>query len=156
MLLLMLLLLLFVVVDAAAAVAAILSSVPTSETLPPFRVYRHSHFRPHPRLNPHRGPAPKGPQKEASDRWWAAIRRKHCTAAESLRWCSLVPVRIQHAQDDTSLCPLLTTMFAKSRSQTGCMRVPSREQTAITSLPFGFEGFDQNCPGQGRRQEHRD
>ena len=76
MLLLMLLLLLLfmlvvvvVVVVVAAAAAAILSSVPTSEALPPFRVSRHPHFRSHPRLNPHRGPAPKGPQEETSDRW---------------------------------------------------------------------------------------
>ena len=38
---------------------------------------------PHARLVPHRGPAPRGPQEETSNRWWAAIRRRHCTAAES-------------------------------------------------------------------------
>ena len=45
------------------------------------------HIRPHPGLIPHRGPIPRGPQEVTSDRWWAAIRRRHCTAAESVRWC---------------------------------------------------------------------
>ena len=37
-------------------------------------------LRPHPRLIPHRDPAPRGPQEETSDRWWAIIRRIHCAA----------------------------------------------------------------------------
>ena len=58
----------------------------------------------HTRLIPHRGPAPRGPQ-ETSHRWRAAIRRRHCTAAESLRWCSVVPVLFQHTQDTTYYAP---------------------------------------------------
>ena len=79
------------------------SSTPTSEALR--RSSRHSYFRPHPRLIPHRGPAPRGPQEERSDRWWAAIRRRHCTAAESVRWCWVMPVLIEHTQDTTYYAP---------------------------------------------------
>ena len=66
-------------------------SVLTSEAFPPWCLARHPYLWPHPSLIPQRGPATKGPQEETSDRWWAAIRRRHCTAAESLRWCSVVP-----------------------------------------------------------------
>ena len=50
------------------------------------------------RLIPHHGPTPRGPQEETSDCCWAAIQRR-CTAAESLWWCSVIPVLIQHTQD---------------------------------------------------------
>ena len=63
------------------------------------------HIRPHPGLIPHRDPAPRGPQEVTSDRWWAAIRRRHCTAAESVRWCSVMPVLIEHTQDTTYYTP---------------------------------------------------
>ena len=33
------------------------------------------------------------------------VRRRHCTAAESLRWCSVVPVLIEHTQDITCYAP---------------------------------------------------
>ena len=62
---------------------AVLSSVPISDALLPCRSSWHSNLWPHPRLVPHRGPAPRGPQEETSNRWWAVIRRRHCTAAES-------------------------------------------------------------------------
>ena len=75
------------------------SSVPTSEALLPRRSSRRSHFRPHPGLFRHGGSAPRGPQEETSDCWWAVIRRRHCTAAESLPLRSIVPVLIQHTQD---------------------------------------------------------
>ena len=41
-------------------------------------------------------PAPKTTQM--SDHGWAAIQRRHCTAAESLQWCSVMPVLIEHRQ----------------------------------------------------------
>ena len=64
-------------------------------------------------------PPPKGPHEETSDRWWAAIRRRHCTAAESLRWCSTVPDRIHSTYArHPLLCPFLTIMLAKSRTAT--------------------------------------
>ena len=34
-------------------------------------------------------PITRCPQEEMSNHWWAAIWRRHCTAAESLRWGSL-------------------------------------------------------------------
>ena len=69
------------------------------------RPQRHPYFRPHPGHIPHRGPAPRGPQEVTSHSWWAAIRRRHCTAAESLWWCSVTPVLIQHTQDTTYYTP---------------------------------------------------
>ena len=80
-------------------VVAVPSSVPTSEGPLPLRSSRRSYFRPHPRLIPHRGPAPRGSQEETSDFSWAVIRRRHCSAAESLSWCSVVPALIQQTQD---------------------------------------------------------
>ena len=85
----------------------------------------------HTRLIPHRGPAPRGPQ-ETSDRWRAAIRRRHCTAAESLRWCSEVPVLFQHTQDTTYYSPCRSTMLAKPWIRLS--ERPPREQAATTSL----------------------
>ena len=76
---------------------------------------RIPHLQPHPGLILHCGPAPRGPQEEMSDRWWAAIRRKHCTAASVVfsSACSDGTYAGHHL-----LCPLLTTMLAKLRSQT--------------------------------------
>ena len=37
--------------------------------------------------------------------WWAALQRRHYTAAESLWWCSVVPVLIEHMQDMTYYAP---------------------------------------------------
>ena len=72
---------------------------------PPALLVPASYLRPHPRLNPHYGPAPRGPQEEMSYHWWAAVWRRHCTAAESLWWCSVVPVLIEHMQDMTYYAP---------------------------------------------------
>ena len=117
---------------------------------------------------PHRGPTPSGPQEVTSDRWWTTTRRRHCTAAESLRWCSaVVPVLIKHYAGHHLLCPLLTTMLAKSpRSQTEWAsppppptqsRPPLRPSTPLMwTLWCWYQGFDQNCLRQGRRKEHRD
>ena len=45
-------------------------------------------------------------RRPSSDRWWAgAIRKRHCTAAESLQWCSVVPVLIEHTRDTTTMPP---------------------------------------------------
>ena len=109
----LLLLLLLLFHDVVVVVAPILSSVPTSEALLPLRSSRRPHLRPHPRLIPHRGPAHRGPQEVTSGRWWAAIRRRHSAAVESLRWCSLMPVLIQHTQGITCCAPLLSTVLGK-------------------------------------------
>ena len=96
-----------------------ISSVPTSEPLLLHRSTPRPYQQPHTRLVPHRGSASRGAPKETSDRSWAAIRsRQYCTAAKSLWWCLVVPVLIQHTQDITPLCPILTTMLAAARSQT--------------------------------------
>ena len=89
--------------------------MPTSQALHlSRRLSRHPYFRPHPELIPHRGPAPRGPQ-ETSDRWCAVIRRRHCTGAESLPWCSVTPVLIERAElTGVLLCPLVTAALAKS------------------------------------------
>ena len=88
------------------------------------------HLSQHPYLQPH----PGGPQEETSDHWWAAIQRRHCTAAESLRWCSVVLVLTEHTQDTTyyvpywwqcQLRPLLMTMSTKSQSQTERTDLPA-------------------------------
>ena len=63
------------------------------------------HLRPHPGLILRCSPTPRGPQEETSDRWWAAIRRRHYTAPKSLRWCSVMPVLIKHMQDTTYCAP---------------------------------------------------
>ena len=49
---------------------AVPSSVPTSEALLPRRSSRHPPPSATPRAIPHRGPAPRGPQEETSDRWY--------------------------------------------------------------------------------------
>ena len=90
------------------------------------------HLRPHSGLIPHRGPTLRGPREMTSDRWWAAIRRRHCTAAESLRWCPAVPVLIQHTQDTTYYAPCRSTMLAKPWIRLS--ERPPREQAATTSL----------------------
>ena len=75
------------------------------------------------------------PQEVTSDCWWAAIRRRNCTAAESLPWCSVMPVLIEHTRDSMPpLCPLLTTMLAKSRSQTECASSPESRTPLYLSL----------------------
>ena len=92
----------FLVVD----VFVVPRSVSTSDALlPRRRSSRHPYFRSHPRVIAHRGAATRGPQEVTSDRWWAAVRRKHCTAAESPRWCSVVPVLIGHRQVTTYYAP---------------------------------------------------
>ena len=78
---------------------AVPSSVPTSEALLPHRLFRQPYLWPHPGFIPNHGPAPRGPQEETLYLWWAVIQRRHRTAAESLQWCSVMPVLIQHTQD---------------------------------------------------------
>ena len=88
------------------------ASVLTSEASFPCHSGSPQHLYSQPRkLQVHHGPATRGPQKEVSDDWQATIRRRHL-AAESLWWCSVVPVLIQHR-----LCPLLTTVLVTSWSQ---------------------------------------
>ena len=90
------------------------------------------HLQPHPGLILHCSPAPRGPQEEMSDRWWAAIQRKHCTAAASLQWCSAVPVLIEHTQD-TTYCALYWRQCWLSCG-VRLSEHPPREQTVTTSL----------------------
>ena len=83
----------------------------------------HSSWNPylqlHPRLNIlHWGSGPRGPQ-EMSDRWWAAIWRRHCTAAESLWWCSVVPVLIQQTQGITYYAPYWQQCLLSHRVRLG-------------------------------------
>ena len=47
-------------------------------------------------LKAHSAPPPRGPQEETSDRWRAAIGRRHRTAAQSLPWLS---VGLRHESD---------------------------------------------------------
>ena len=49
----------------------------------------------HPRSLPHRGPSARALQ-EMSCCWQATIRRRPCTATESLCWCSVIPVLIRY------------------------------------------------------------
>ena len=89
-----------------------------------------------------------------------------CHPKETLHCCWVTLVVFSSACSDWTyaghhlLCPLLTTTLAKLRSQTEW--VSPREQTAATSLhqssyvDSDVEGFDQNCPRQGRREENRD
>ena len=133
--------------------------MPTSEWLLPRRSSRHPYFRPHPGLVPHGGSAPRGPQEVTSHRWWAAVWRRHCTAVPSVVFssaCSDWTYAGHHL-----LCPLLTTMLAKSRSQTEWVS-PQRADRHYIPPPVllcglsDVEAFDQNCLGQGGREQHRD
>ena len=86
---------------------AVPSSVPTSEVLLP----RHSSRHPPPSATPraHSASRPRPQRSTGGDvrSLVGCIRRKHCTAAESLRWCSvdIVPVLIEHTQDTTYCAP---------------------------------------------------
>ena len=82
---------------------------------------------------------------------WLPSKRRHCTATVSLQWCSVYA-------GHPLLCPLLTTVLAKSQSQDR-VSIPSREQTATMSLhqssyvDFDIEGLDLNRLRHGMRQE---
>ena len=73
-------------------------------------------LRPHPRLIPHCGPAPRGPQKES---YLAG-----CHPKETLHCCWVTLVVFSNACSDLAytghplLCPLLTTVLAKLYNQT--------------------------------------
>ena len=72
------------------------------------------------------------------------IQRRHCTAAESLWWCSVVPILIQH------MCKTPRTMPPADDSvslvaESDWVRVPSREQTIthyirLSILQCGLSG----------------
>ena len=119
------------------------------------------HLRPHPTLIPHRGPRPQ--RSTGSD-----VRSLvGCHPKETLHCCWVTSVVFSSACSDSTyaghhlLCPLLTTMLAKSRSQTEWAS-PQRADRRYVPPPIllcglsDAEGFDQNCPRQGRREEHRD
>ena len=83
------------------------------------------------------------------------IWRRYCIAAESLWWCSVVPVLIQHMKDTTYYAP--TDDCVSKSHWIKLSELPSREQTATSFPPpillcglSDTEGFDQNCPRQGR------
>ena len=46
-------------------------------------------------------PLPVARRGETPDRWQVTLRRSRRIAAESLRWCSVMPVHIQRPQDTT-------------------------------------------------------
>ena len=89
--------------------------------------------------------------------WWAAIQRRHCTAAKSLQWCSLVPVLIQHMQDTPCYAPTDDNVSCPGVRLNECR--PQRADHNYAPLPIlliGLHvivGFDQNCLRQGRRQK---
>ena len=87
-----------------------------------------------------------------------------CHPKETLHCCWVTSVLFSSACSDSTyhlLCPLLTTMLAKSRSQTEWASLQRADRSCVPPpiLLCGLsdaEGFDQNCPRQGRRREHRD
>ena len=90
-----------------------------------------------------------------------------CHPKETWHCCWVTSVVFSSACSDSTyaghhlLCPLLTTMLAKSRSQTEWAS-PQRADRRYIPPPIllcglsDVEGFDQNCPRQGRREEHWD
>ena len=87
-------------------VVAFPSTVPTSEALLPRRSSRHPPPPATPRVHSASRPRPqRSTGSDVRSLVVDAIQRKHCTAAESLRWCSVVPVLIQHTQDTTYCAP---------------------------------------------------
>ena len=140
---------------------AVPSSVPTSEALPPRRSSRH----PPPPATPraHSASRPRPQRSTGSD-----VRSLvGCHPKETLHCCWVTSVVFSSACSDSTyaghhlLCPLLTTMLAKSRSQTEWAS-PQRADRRYVPPPIllcglsDVEGFDQNCPRQGRREEHQD
>ena len=140
---------------------AVPSTVPTSEALLP----RHSSRHPPPPATPraHSASRPHPKRSTGSD-----VRSLvGCHPKETLHCCWVTSVVFNSACSDSTyaghhlLCPLLTTMLAKSRSQTEWAS-PQRADRRYVPPPIllcglsDVEGFDQNCPKQGRREEHRD
>ena len=140
---------------------AVPSTVPTSEALLPRRSSRH----PSPPATPraHSASRPRPQRSTGSD-----VRSLvGCHPKETLHCCWVTSVVFSSACSDSTytghhlLCPLLTTMLAKSRSQTEWAS-PQRVDHRYVPPPIllcglsDVEGFDQNCPRQGRREEHRD
>ena len=140
---------------------AVPSTVPTSEALLPRRSSRH----PSPPATPraHSASRPRPQRSTGSD-----VRSLvGCHPKETLHCCWVTSVVFSSACSDSTyaghhlLCPLLTTMLAKSRSQTEWAS-PQRADRRYVPPPIllcglsDVEGFDQNCPRQGRREEHQD
>ena len=140
---------------------AVPSTVPTSEALLPRRSSRH----PSPPATPraHSASRPRPQRSTGSD-----VRSLvGCHPKETLHCCWVTSVVFSSACSDSTyaghhlLCPLLTTMLAKSRSQTEWAS-PQRADRRYVPPPIllcglsDVEGFDQNCPRQGRREQHRD
>ena len=135
--------------------------MPTSEALLPRRSSRH----PPPLATPraHSASRPHPQRSTGSD-----VRSLvGCHPKETLHCCWVTSVVFSSACSDSTyaghhlLCPLLTTMLAKSRSQTEWAS-PQRADCRYVPPPIllcglsDVEGFDQNCPRQGRREEHQD
>ena len=140
---------------------AVPSFVPTSEALLPRRSSRH----PSPPATPraHSASRPRPQRSTGSD-----VRSLvGCHPKETLHCCWVTSVVFSSACSDSTyaghhlLCLLLTTMLAKSRSQTEWAS-PQRADRRYVPPPIllcglsDVEGFDQNCPRQGRREEHWD
>ena len=121
--------------------------MPTSEALLP-RHSSHPYLRPHPRIIPHRGPAPTGPQEKT-------VRSLvGCHPKETLHCCWVTSVMFSSACSDWTyaghhvLCPLLTTMLAKSWSLNERPLQRADRHYVPPILMCGLsrvEGFDQNC-----------
>ena len=140
---------------------AVPSTVPTSEALLPRRSSQH----PSPPATPraHSASRPRPQRSTGSD-----VRSLvGCHPKETLHCCWVTSVVFSSACSDSTyaghhlLFPLLTTMLAKSRSQTEWLS-PKRADRRYVPPPIllcglsDIEGFDQNCPRQGRREEHQD
>ena len=135
--------------------------MPTSEALLPRCSSRH----PSPPATPraHSASRPRPQRSTGSD-----VRSLvGCHPKETLHCCWVTSVVFSSACSDSTyaghhlLCPLLTTMLAKSRSQTEWAS-PQRADRRYAPPPIllcglsDVEGFDQNCPRQGRREEYQD
>ena len=133
---------------------AVPSFVPTSEALLPRRSSRH----PSPPATPraHSASRPRPQRSTGSD-----VRSLvGCHPKETLHCCWVTSVVFSSACSDSTyaghhlLCPLLTTMLAKSRSQTEWAS-PQRADRRYAPPPIllcglsDVEGFDRTAPGKG-------
>ena len=135
---------------------AVPSSVPTSEALLPRRSSRH----PPPSATPraHSASRPR-PQRSTGGDVRSLVG---CHPKETLHCCWVTSVMFSSACSDSTyaghhlLCPLLTTVLAKSRSQTEWFSLQRADLRYVPPpvLLCGLsdaESFDQNCLRQGRK-----
>ena len=100
-----------------------------------------SNFRPHPvKLIPHRGPSSRGPQQETSDPL-TSCHPKY-TALLLSHFCGsnlVMPVSDSTYAGHCLLCPLLTTVLSKSRTQTRWASPPE------SGTPLTCPSISLNC-----------